>query len=265
MLRYLTHKLRTQSLNESEPLHSKADDDHDSGTESDDEGGDNEELEKYMESNVLSQGCKKVERASSGQEVITDSTDNSERQQYSGASKTEVDSPILDPALDSALPSDSDHNCDHHSSEEELEVINSSDAVQEKSVIQYAEKRKWSQANRFSFGDNSGSSDEEVRDLVCISAPVEFRSSPPANVPKPSRSLSPPPKLFHSSVGNIPPLELCSVSPRKRHRHIPTSNSSTNLQRPCLDFEKMQQKLVRKHGQASGRGKQSRGKSQKLL
>ncbi|XP_067140270.1 uncharacterized protein [Centruroides vittatus] len=220
MLRYLTHKLRTQSLNEGDPPHSKVDDDHDCQATT---YGCYMltlicclNLMQFMESDVQSPGDKKqAERSSSNQEVITDSAENSERQQHSGASKTEVDSPILDTALDSALPSDSDHNCDHRSSEEELEVINSADVVQEKMT--------------------------KMRDLVCISAPVEFRSSPPANVPKPSRSLSPPPKLFHSSVGNIPPLELCSVSPRKRHRHIPNVNTSTNLQRPCLDFEKIQQ------------------------
>ncbi|XP_023242724.1 uncharacterized protein LOC111640876 [Centruroides sculpturatus] len=48
MLRYLTHKLRTQSLNEGDPPHSKVDDDHDSGTESDDEGGDVDEFEKFQ-------------------------------------------------------------------------------------------------------------------------------------------------------------------------------------------------------------------------
>ncbi|KFM70903.1 hypothetical protein X975_12373, partial [Stegodyphus mimosarum] len=46
MLRYLTHKLKTQSLNEADSYPSKNDDDHDSGTESDDEGADAEELEK---------------------------------------------------------------------------------------------------------------------------------------------------------------------------------------------------------------------------
>lgn len=266
MLRYLTYKLKTQSLNESESnsyQQTKNDDDHDSGTESDDEGADAEELEQYMDGRNLHHDGSSApsDRASSTLETITDTDDRSteERQQLSAASKTDVESPSLEPALDSALPSDSDHNFDHHSSEEELEVINCASAasLRERNSHhhpQYAEKRKWSQANnRLSFGENSASSDEEVRDLMCVSAPVEFRSSPPANVPKPSRSLSPPPKLFHASVANIPPHELCSVSPRKRHRRtLLTTNSTNNVQRPCLDFEKMQQVLsfvVRKRGQ----------------
>lgn len=52
--------------------------------------------------------------------------------------------------LDSALPSDSDLNYDHHSSEEELEVINSSqhhtqDVLRSRSASTVPEKRKWSQ------------------------------------------------------------------------------------------------------------------------
>lgn len=54
--------------------------------------------------------------------------------------------------LDSALPSDSDLNYDHHSSEEELEVINSSqhhtsDVVRSRSASTVPEKRKWSQVS----------------------------------------------------------------------------------------------------------------------
>lgn len=169
---------------------------------------------------------------------------NLERQRLSRNSKTD-ESPLPEAALDSALPSDSDHNFDHHSSEEELEVINCASVIHRERTCQYPEKRKWSQANRLSLGENSCSSDDELRDLMCISTPVEFCSSPPANVHKPSHSQSPPPKVFHSSAANIPPHELCSVSPRKRHRHTPTVSSGANIQRPCLDFEKMQQIRVR--------------------
>ncbi|KAF8786813.1 uncharacterized protein LOC129971488 isoform X1 [Argiope bruennichi] len=238
MLRYLTHKLKTQSLNEADSYPSKNDDDHDSGTESDDEGADAEELEKYMDDSLHCDGSSAPsDRASSTLDTITDTT--TEGGGGAGCS------PNL---LDSALPSDSDHTFDHHSSEEELEVINSG------TIAKYPEKRKWSQANtRLSLG--SGSSDEEVRDLMCVSAPVEFRSSPPANVPKPSRSLSPPPKLFHAST-TIPPHELCSVSPRKRHRRTllttTATATSTNLveHRPSLDFEKMQQNRRKRSSQA---------------
>lgn len=115
-----------------------------------------------------------------------------------------------DAALDSALPSDSDHNFDHHSSEEELEVINSGSQP---------EKRKW-------VGGAADDCDEGL--LVCC--PVQFRTSPPAHAQKPGKCLR---------QANIPPHELCSVSPRKRHRRTPTA-----IQRPCLDFEKMQQVMT---------------------
>lgn len=118
-----------------------------------------------------------------------------------------------DAALDSALPSDSDHNFDHHSSEEELEVINSGSQP---------EKRKW-------VGGAADDCDEGL--LVCC--PVQFRTSPPAHAQKPGKCLR---------QANIPPHELCSVSPRKRHRRTPTA-----IQRPCLDFEKMQQVMTAVH------------------
>ncbi|XP_067120042.1 uncharacterized protein [Centruroides vittatus] len=264
MLRYLTQKLRTQSLNESEAFQSKADDDHDSGTESDDESADIEELQKYME-NIIQLDGQSTQPGGSRRDgtkevTLTDckSDEHIERQRLSRNSKTD-ESPLPEAALDSALPSDSDHNFDHHSSEEELEVINSASVHQQRNC-QYPEKRKWSQANRLSLGENSCSSDDELRDLMCISAPVEFRSSPPANVHKPSHSQSPPPKVFHSSAANIPPIELCSVSPRKRHRRTPTATSGANVQRPCLDFEKMQQKLVKRHIHNLGRPKVTRMK-----
>lgn len=57
--------------------------------------------------------------------------------------------------LDSALPSDSDLNYDHHSSEEELEVINSTphhtqDVLRSRSASTLPEKRKWSQVKMIS-------------------------------------------------------------------------------------------------------------------
>lgn len=185
--------------------------------------------------------------------------------------------------LDSALPSDSDHNYDHHSSEEELEVINShvnmhrhhhrkhssSSCAQPAPALcdaaatptagastnntappAYPEKRKWSQVvttpcetnNITTRVESSGSSDEEVQGLMAAMAtPVEFRTSPPLDAHKPGhksvRSLSPPPKLFHFSP--TPAGAALEVSPRKRHhRGTPRAH---HIQRPCLDFEKMQQ------------------------
>lgn len=179
-----------------------------------------------------------------------------------GPTVSTVPSPYF---LDSALASDSDANNDHHSSEEELEVINSSPKepvecrnqgrcgnvpvnLRSASVNALPEKRKWSEIDLTNLGSvgklnrlcltpgtridqSSGSSDDEVQGfLAAVGAPVEFRTSPPVDVVKPGKSLSPPPKLFHYEV-----------SPRKRHRHL---HRPHHLQRPCLDFEKMQQVSV---------------------
>lgn len=72
-----------------------------------------------------------------------------------------------------------------------------------------------------------------------MATPVQFRTSPPVEALKPGgrtpmggrgvRSMSPPPKLLHYEV-----------SPRKRSRHAKHSH----VQRPYLDFEKMQQVSV---------------------
>ena len=84
---------------------------------------------------------------------------------------------------------------------------------------------------------SSGSSDEEVQGLLAMATPVQFRTSPPLDAHKPGRSQSPPSKLFHYG-GNASAAAALEVSPRKKHRHTPRAH---NIQRPCLDFEKMQQ------------------------
>lgn len=217
--------------------------------------------------------------------------------------------------LDSALPSDNDLNYDHHSSEEELEVINSQvnvsrhhhhhhhrhnnhhrkhssvpptlisaatptsrsqsgEALTASATVpaardssSYPEKRKWSQVTSASCSPDSllspisngssstrivsaageSSSDEEVQGLMAAMAtPVEFRTSPPLDAHKPGhkpvvRSLSPPSKYFHYSPTPLTASASAStleVSPRKRHHRAARAH---NIQRPCLDFEKMQQ------------------------
>ncbi|CAN7999896.1 unnamed protein product, partial [Ixodes hexagonus] len=101
------------------------------------------------------------------------------------------------------------------------------------------------------------------RCVVVPPAPVEFRASPPLHVHRPYNG-SPPPKVFHaaasglttstsssvSSSAHIPAFEVCAVSPRKRHRQDRGGGTAFGVfslvdggpvQRPCLDFEKMQQ------------------------
>jgi len=132
---------------------------------------------------------------------------------------------------------------DRHSSEEELSIINYNFNNREI----HSEKRKWSQANHCgSCNESSGSSDDEVRELLSsplimkpiVMKPLNFSSSPPRGVQKLSRTLSP--KLFLAHVA--PMGRVCSVSPRKRHRQSSSTDVSdaTVIQRPCLDFEKMQ-------------------------
>lgn len=229
MLKFLTHKLRTHSINENNYAE-KENEDHDSGTESDDE--------------IDSSG------------------------------------PVMDERICNISPADTgcsmespapDNQQDAHSSEEELEVINNTKEERAsrplRSAASLAEKRKWSQIgsdsipyttrrcspeneeNMSHYGNLSPcckynddavhvehSSDEEVHNLLaCLPTPVQFRTSPPLEAVKPggrtpynNRSLSPPQKLIHCEVS----------SPRKRSkhtRHVP-------VQRPHLDFEKMQSK-----------------------
>ncbi|GIY62290.1 uncharacterized protein CDAR_591911 [Caerostris darwini] len=197
------------------------DDDRDSGTESDDEGAEIEELQKYMESIIhLGSSRHSDPRRSKRQQATPHQQQVTGGDEGGGAPSPPRHHPRRrrttsnrSPALDSALPSDSDHNFDHHSSEEELEVINS--------LHHPPEKRKWEEGG--GSGDEDGGEEED--EFLCC--PVEFRTSPPAHVHKPSKCLR---------QAHIPPHELCSVSPRKRHRRTPTA-----IQRPCLDFEKMQQ------------------------
>ena len=111
--------------------------------------------------------------------------------------------------------------------------------------------------------DCSASSDDEVQSLVGgpqdSPLPLEFRTSPPEGAHRPTRSLSPPPKFFLADREDMgAPLSAAAMlslhaepaalsvangnnigSPRKRHRHAHRSHH--HIQRPCLDFEKMQQ------------------------
>ncbi|KAL6953698.1 hypothetical protein U1Q18_051054 [Sarracenia purpurea var. burkii] len=222
--------------------------------------------------------------------------------------------------LDSALPSDCDLTYDHHSSEEELEVINSSvvsrrnggagrrskDVIRCRSVSSVLpEKRKWSDAmdaesvaaaaggsglsnlchrsrvrissrrqqsssdenmyateglgasgpansHKFVSGCSSGaSSDDETTPSgafapIAPSTPVNFSRSPPLNAHKPPtlRSLSPPLKMLNCDSTSVEQQRSQVISPRyKRHRLTPTQRGqhAHSIQRPCLDFEKMQQ------------------------
>ncbi|XP_065564624.1 uncharacterized protein LOC136029979 isoform X4 [Artemia franciscana] len=194
----------------------------------------------------------------------------------------------LDMGADFALPSDSDLNWgDQHSSEEELEVINSQpvnefrpvrletrSAGPMRSRDQQGEKRKWSQflqvtrfrdvpdrLSRFrsgsalgvliSDGVNNGISSDDDDMIPCTRltpVPVQFRTSPPEDAHRPFRSQSPPNKLFHAeAVQNgtsdhgvgLTPKDVVSIggAQKKQRKGL----RPQFLQRPYLDFEKMQE------------------------
>lgn len=319
-LKYVTRKLEDQSLEEEHMSQDSQEVEvEDSGTESDDET----ETEQQD-----GEGEGEVCNLDSGISLNLRSSSQAARQ---GSSRQ---LPSLAQEPPQQFPSQQLDPDDNHSSEEELEDIIgtkkvytcSPPGVGASSSIKTCsstnpEKRKWSEVNSSSSGDEmtagrastcvfrtgSGSSgDEEVSGLMEGAdggsyTPVQFCTSPPLDVYKPRKSQSPPPKLFHMSMngssgisrqnsldsvrtregpgrpsGAFRPrprggasrqavVEFCSLpvegggvgsreepgvdgaepeeatghrSPNKRHRSTPRPH---NIQRPCLDFEKMQQ------------------------
>ncbi|XP_033735749.1 serum factor response D-like isoform X1 [Pecten maximus] len=276
MLKYLTQKLKSQTLNEVQPYQEKLDDDHDSGTESDDE---NQDLDD---------------------EDPRDAMSHHDTSSYGSVSPVNhPPSPLMHVLDSNATHEISEHNLDsisctsdferhsldfdRHSSEEELENIH-------REVV--AEKRKWSQVNNRNC-ESASSSDEEVKELMLEPQPVLFRCSPPQGVHKLnnnsvnnnnnisnhnnnfsctnitviSSSYGGPTNLRSKNslnnnvksqlhINKVTPISVMSVSPRKRHRQTTTSDSppftadlaqsATVIRRPCLDFEKMQVRIFKR-------------------
>ncbi|KAK2160848.1 hypothetical protein LSH36_126g04005 [Paralvinella palmiformis] len=287
MWKLLTQKFKAQSLNEVQPFRREEVEDHDSGTESDEENAELQAIEEAaMQSKRDQENYKPQVQPSLAHFTMTSSAGyhhqspmQSSASPISSMSKRPFQlvnqsnvcfQPLSHhrhphhhhhPAgcgqyynthLDRESPAGSSdyERCsldyepsssaefDRHSSEDELTIINCTNHEL------HPEKRKWSQVNRCnSCDDSSGSSDEELRDLFGEPKPLNFSSSPPKGVPKLGQTLPPPPPapLF---LANLSPktVRLCSVSPRKRHRQTNSSDVSdaTVIQRPCLDFEKMQ-------------------------
>ncbi|XP_074099710.1 uncharacterized protein LOC141527884 isoform X1 [Cotesia typhae] len=143
MLKFLTHKLRTHSINE-DPNHEKVDDDHDSGTESDDEFQDG--IDESIEPSSL--------MASPSSPGLTDSAVPSDTDFCPNLSAFAFGTSAPEDQRAEGRTSLSDNNLhlsynDHHSSEEELEVINSPKVVASQGLrpATAPEKRKWSQVN----------------------------------------------------------------------------------------------------------------------
>lgn len=231
MLKFLTHKLRTHSLNE-ENVSEKVEE-RDSGTESDDE----------------------VDRDNGDfcADVIMKWNDVTDISMTGEACACAPTPPRLLPEPEP------DHLYDHHSSEEELEVINGvpveggvgaeagetggagAGVVAAESRRRGAsspppaapEKRKWAHTHPYldadadDLGTRAPSSDD---DDTKVETPVRFRTSPPLEALKPRRAG----ECACAGRGGAPP------SPRRRRAPLPPPRRH----RPALDFDKMQQLKV---------------------
>lgn len=224
MLKFLTHKLRTHSLNE-ESVSEKVEE-RDSGTESDDE----------------------AERGDPGDfctDVIMKWNDVTD---ISMAGEACACAPTPQRLLPDPEP---DHLYDHHSSEEELEVINGapvpagapSSASTAESRRRGAsspppaapEKRKWpAEPYHDELAARAPSSDD---DDTKVETPVRFRTSPPLEALKPRRAGACACAGASAGAGSG---ERAPPSPRRRRLPLPPPRRH----RPALDFDKMQQLKV---------------------
>ncbi|XP_070576692.1 uncharacterized protein [Ptychodera flava] len=223
MLRFLTQKLKSQSINEVTPYHPKeTENDEDFNSDSEEENQELQQLNKEGRHGGQISNCCTFTPPTNAVSMCTKPHQPLE------------DRPCL---TENVLQSLSER--DRHSSEEEL-----ADIEKQCKENQAAEKRKWSQANRWSVnGESSGSSDDEVRDLCSKPVPVLFSSSPPKQLQR-LRHVSPGSQVFLANVRST-----AESSPRKRHRQGLGDISPHLLNRPSLDFEKMQQKMMfKKHG-----------------
>ena len=122
---------------------------------------------------------------------------------------------------------------DGHSSEDELESITEETIGHGKLELPF----------HLGGCPSSSSTDEEVKDLLLNPQPVLLRTSPPKGVLKIYTENETAQNMLIRVVTPI----LNTVSSRKRPRPYPTSDpqpdseGETVIQRPCLDFEKMQQ------------------------
>ncbi|XP_014209871.1 protein KOKOPELLI isoform X2 [Copidosoma floridanum] len=245
MLKFLTHKLRSHSLNE-DP---KADDDRDSGTESDDEfqngGNIADEVSTAMDS------LEEVEEATSAAamavENARDSAVPSDVDLGASPSSSSFGLPVVQAASSSSGCSSTETppieqsyefllqlaQTDQHSSEEELEVINGPKLVetaaqvppQPRKLFSAApEKRKWSEANSQQPGDGDNSV------AAAYSAPVSrvgretgsgssdeeglgFSSRSGSAISQPVQFRSSPPSDAHKPVRSLsPPPKLFHAS-----------------------------------------------------
>ncbi|CAG9579125.1 unnamed protein product [Danaus chrysippus] len=224
MLKFLTHKLRTHSLNE-ENVTEKVEE-RDSGTESDDE----------------------AERADTGEycaDVIM---------KWNDVTDISMSAESCAPRPPAPEP---DQLYDHHSSEEELEVINGSPASvpgagavpargegRRRGASSPAraapEKRRWP-AQPYHDDEAAARAPSSDDDDTKVETPVRFRTSPPLEALKPRRSVG--------AGGEWCGCTRAPSSPRRRRLPLPPPRRH----RPALDFDKMQQLKVGGGGARSWR------------
>ncbi|XP_050668567.1 eukaryotic translation initiation factor 3 subunit A [Leptidea sinapis] len=234
MLKFLTHKLRTHSLNE-ENVSEKVEE-RDSGTESDDE----------------------AERTDTGgycADVIMKWNDVTNIS-MSGEACACAPTP---PAPRQLVAPEPDQLYDHHSSEEELEVINGSEGSTASAEGGAAprsegrrrgasspartapEKRRWpAEPYDEELATRAPSSDD---DDTKVETPVRFRTSPPLEALKPRRAggvCAGGAGVCGASAGGGGGGGPSPPSPRRRRMPLPPPRRH----RPALDFDKMQQLKV---------------------
>ncbi|XP_039751214.1 uncharacterized protein LOC120627315 [Pararge aegeria] len=220
MLKFLTHKLRTHSLNE-ENVSEKVEE-RDSGTESDDEA-DRADTGEYCADVIMK--WNDVTDISMGGEAC--------------ACAPAPERPLAAPEPDQLY--------DHHSSEEELEVINGSPATAATVAARgegrrrgasspartAPEKRRWpAEPYDDELAARAPSSDD---DDTKVETPVRFRTSPPLEALKPRRAGAAAAAAAECGCAGRAPC-----SPRRRRLPLPPPRRH----RPALDFDKMQQLKV---------------------
>lgn len=262
MIRFLSQKLKSQSLSEDEPdIDSKLDEDRDSGTESDDENVDLElqdleltrtKMDERNQHDTSSYGSLSppligdsdthwADNHPEEPEVssITSLSFTSTRDTGTTTGMSLCDLTNLTQTWDT----------DRHSSEDELININNGviSAGNENDPL-ISERGVVGSSSGLRICDSAGSSDDEVREFMLQPQPVMFACSPPPDARR----------IYHSSIPRSPALitEVISplniVSPRKRHRQTSTADlfdeddAGLSIRRPCLDFEKMQKTIVKK-------------------
>ncbi|CAG4934374.1 unnamed protein product [Parnassius apollo] len=223
MLKFLTHKLRTHSLNE-ENVSEKVEG-RDSGTESDDEA----------ECTDTGDFCA---------DVIMKWNDVTDISIHGEAASRPRGAP------------EPDQLYDHHSSEEELEVINGgpsgggavagAGSVRAEGrrrgasspALAAPEKRRWAAQPYLDADELAARPPSSDDDDTKVETPVRFRTSPPLEALKPRRAGGVGTvAVAGSAAGSGAGSGEGSASPRRRRVALPPPRRH----RPALDFDKMQQ------------------------